>query len=31
MLWKKQQQKKKNKKSTPRYFLKEVNPGTPGW
>ena len=28
---KKQQSKtKKNKKSTPRYFLKEVNPGTPG-
>ena len=24
-------EKKKNKKSTPRYFLKEVNPGTPGW
>ena len=23
-------EKKKNKKSTPRYFLKEVNPGTPG-
>ena len=25
-----QKKKKKNKKSTPRYFLKEVNPGTPG-
>ena len=23
-------EKKTNKKSTPRYFLKEVNPGTPG-
>ena len=27
---KKQNKTKKNKKSTPRYFLKEVNPGTPG-
>ena len=26
----KKQKQKKNKKSTPRYFLKEVNPGTPG-